>query len=108
MFTPKPKKTKKVATKRVDGDKPALEAPTAKAPEKPVTKVSHDALTAMTPVRSASDALAIQDEAFIFVLDKKEVLKFCPNGKAYVRGELVDSNHVLYEQVKSFFAAFGK
>jgi hypothetical protein len=39
----------------------------------------------------------------VFMAGELEVLKFCPNGKAYVRGELMDKNQELYNEVKRWF-----
>jgi hypothetical protein len=43
--------------------------------------------------------------SIMFLIGDVEVLKFCPNGKIYVRGELMEKNWTVYQQFKDWLAA---
>jgi len=50
----------------------------------------------------------IDDAASIsFTIDTDEVIRFDPNGKVYVRGELVDDNHKIYSAMIDFLQETG-
>lgn len=67
-------------------------------------KVSEELVFSLTGLPKPSLANAVMvDGNIAFYVGSVEVLKFCPNGKAYVRGELMERNQALYEQVKLFF-----
>ena len=43
-----------------------------------------------------------EQASIVFTVDNEEVIRFDPNGKAYIRGELVDDNYRIYEAMLSF------
>lgn len=51
----------------------------------------------------------INDPASIsFTIGTDEVIRFDPDGKVYVRGELVDDNHKVYEAMIDFLRESGQ
>ena len=67
-------------------------------------KKKAEAAPVSAPLTIQSSASEVEGN-LVFLSGNLEVLKFCPNGKVYVRGELVDRNQEIYAEFKRWLAS---
>jgi len=101
------KKTTELPSKSVESPTPAV-TPKLESPvesETPlVLETPEEFVPPPPPVLVPKLRIQDKDGAVGFYLGEQEILRFCPNGKAYVRGELIENNQTLYGHVREFFS----